>query len=103
MTDPLAGPSDGDDADAAAPGGAGGEGPALEWVECWRCGKAVDRAAGLCPYCRARVAPEEGGGPGPRTRDGPTEEARAIVRIVWVFVALLATSVGYGLSQRLGA
>ena len=68
-------------------------------VVCWRCAKHVTPAEGLCPYCRAVLTAGSGQTKVPVQRR--PAEAR-ILRLIWVFVLLLGTSLVYGWINHFG-
>ena len=75
-----------------------GESAPVEQVECWRCGKSVDKGAATCKYCRAPLSEEsETQARNRRRRPG---EASPLVLVMGVFTVFLVTTLVYGLTQR---
>ncbi|HUT09572.1 MAG TPA: type II CAAX endopeptidase family protein [Thermoguttaceae bacterium] len=65
----------------------------MQTVECWRCGKQIDRTLARCPFCAAR--PRSLTRP-IRPKVTPTAEGRATVRLIVMFTIFLFISVIHG-------
>lgn len=67
---------------------------------CWRCGKVADPERPICAYCRAvlvrSLAEADSASLAIASSHAP------IVRLIWVFVALLVTSIAYGWMIQFG-
>ncbi|HEV3257191.1 MAG TPA: hypothetical protein VG013_09950 [Gemmataceae bacterium] len=70
-------------------------------VACWRCGKEVTPADGLCVHCHARLVTDSGTTVRPvRRRAGG--KTLPLLMVMWVFAALLCTSLVHGWFHRFG-
>ena len=61
-------------------------------IRCWRCGKALEGNPDICPHCRARVSSDGSH----RGATGAPVGRPAIIKVLWIFFALLILSLVYG-------